>query len=153
MSRRYCLVSPCRNEAKYIRRTLDSVLGQSELPERWVIVDDGSSDETPQILREYAARNRRLQIVSRRDRGCRAVGSGVIEAFQDGLAEIDLGQCDYVCKLDVDLVLPPNYFATLMDRMESDPRLGTCSGKPYYPGAGNEEALWTGGPHQRGRGG
>jgi len=54
--RRYVVISPCRDEAKYMRQTLDSVIAQSIRPARWIIVDDGSTDETPQILAEYRAR-------------------------------------------------------------------------------------------------
>ena len=68
----------------------------------------------------------------RADRGDRKLGGGVIDAFYDGLATVDLAAFDYVCKMDLDLDVPPNYFATLMDRMEADPRIGTCSGKPYF---------------------
>jgi hypothetical protein len=66
------------------------------------------------------------------------VGPGVIEAFYAGLESIDLGGFDYLCKLDLDLDLPPRYFERLMERMESNPRLGTTSGKPYFvaPGTG-----------------
>jgi biofilm PGA synthesis N-glycosyltransferase PgaC len=53
--RSYLLVSPCRDEAEYMRRTLDSVAAQSVRPAKWVIVDDGSTDGTPEILAEYAA--------------------------------------------------------------------------------------------------
>src|SRR3954462_11194091 len=55
-SRRYCLITPCRNEAKFIRRTLETTTAQTVPPARWVIVDDGSTDETPQIIAEYAHR-------------------------------------------------------------------------------------------------
>ena len=75
-SRRYLLVSPCRNEAAYMRRTLDSVAAQSLTPARWVIVDDGSTDDTPQILADYAARHDWITVVSKPDRGHRAVGPG-----------------------------------------------------------------------------
>ena len=67
--RRYLLVSPCRDEAAYIRRTLDSVARQSVPPASWIVVDDGSTDETPAILAEYAARLPWLKIVRRDDRG------------------------------------------------------------------------------------
>lgn len=130
--RRYVLISPCRNEAEYIRQTLESVAAQTVPPALWVVVDDGSTDETPRILAEYAERLPYLRVVRRRDRGRRAVGPGVIEAFYDGLATVDLDQFDYVCKLDVDLVLPQRYFELLMSRMEANPRLGTCSGKPWF---------------------
>lgn len=128
----YCLISPCRDEAAYMRRTLDSVLAQSVPPSLWVIIDDGSTDETPAILADYAAKHPCIRIVRREDRGRRAVGPGVIDAFYAGYETIDAGQFDYVCKLDLDLDLPPKYFEILMQRMEADPRLGTCSGKPYF---------------------
>jgi biofilm PGA synthesis N-glycosyltransferase PgaC len=142
--RRYCLVSPCRNEADHVRRTLDSVIAQSERPARWVIVDDGSNDETPDILQRYASQYAWIEVVRRPDRGQRAVGGGVIEAFNDGWHRLEPNPFDYVCKLDMDLILPPTYFAELMDRMEQQPRLGTCSGKAYYPGPDNAHASFSG---------
>ncbi|WP_292450479.1 glycosyltransferase [Methylibium sp.] len=131
MNRRYVLISPCRNEADFMRQTLDTVVAQSVLPARWVIVDDGSTDATPAILAEYQARHDWITVVTRKDRGRRAVGPGVIEAFYDGFDSIDPNDYDYLCKLDLDLSLPPRYFELLMQRMEADPRLATCSGKAY----------------------
>lgn len=131
MERRYLLISPGRNEAQYMRRTLDSVIAQSVCPKLWVIVDDGSTDESATILAEYAIRHDWIRIVTRADRGARAVGPGVIEAFYAGYQTIDPNDYDYICKLDLDLILPPTYFEELMRRMESDPRIATCSGKSY----------------------
>lgn len=132
IGRRYLLVSPCRNEEAFVRRTLDSVASQTVRPAVWVIVDDGSKDATPDILAEYSERLPFLRVVKRVDRGERAVGPGVIEAFYEGLAGLDLDEFDFVCKLDVDLDLPERYFETLIERMEAEPRLGTCSGKPWF---------------------
>src|SRR5689334_20032966 len=131
-SRRYLLVSPCRDEAQYLRRTLDSVALQSVPPALWLVVDDGSTDETAAILEEYSRRLPYLRVVTRRDRGGRQVGPGVIEAFYAGLNEVRLEDFDYLCKLDMDLDLPARYFELLMQRMESDPRIGTTSGKPWF---------------------
>jgi len=131
MNRTYLLISPGRNEAAYMRNTLDSVIAQSVRPATWVIVDDGSTDESPAILAEYAAKHDWIQIVTRKDRGIRAVGPGVIEAFYAGYDSIDPNDYEYVCKLDLDLILPPRYFEELMSRMEADPRIATCSGKSY----------------------
>jgi len=131
-SSRYLLVTPCRNEEAFCRRTLDTVIVQSLTPALWVIVDDGSSDATPRILDEYAQRHPFIRIVRREDRGARSVGPGVIEAFYAGYATVDPSQYDYVCKLDLDLELPPTYFENLISKMASDPRLGTCSGKPWF---------------------
>ena len=130
--RRYVLITPCRDEAAFARRTLESVVAQSVRPAQWVIVDDGSTDATPAILAEYAARFAFIRIVRRGDRGRRSVGPGVVEAFYAGLDTVDLTRFDYLCKVDLDLDLPPRYFELLMQRMEAEPRLGTCSGKPYY---------------------
>jgi len=129
---RYVLISPCRNEAAYMRKTLDSVIAQTVRPALWIIVDDGSSDETPAILADYVSRNAWIKVVARQDRGHRAVGPGVIDAFYAGLSTIDIDDFDFLCKLDVDLDLPATYFATLIARMAADPRLGSCSGKPYF---------------------
>lgn len=129
--RRYCLITPCRNEAKYIRATLETTCNQTVPPALWVIVDDGSTDETPKILAEYAARYPFVAIVQRADRGERAVGPGVIEAFYDGLARVDLSEFDYVTKFDGDLELPLRYFERVMERMEADPYLGNLSGKLF----------------------
>jgi biofilm PGA synthesis N-glycosyltransferase PgaC len=131
LNTRYVLISPCRNEAEFMRQTLDSVVGQSLRPTKWVIVDDGSTDETPAILAEYASGHNWISIVTRADRGHRAVGPGVVDAFYSGYETVGRGEYDFVCKLDLDLHLPPRYFEILIQRMNSDPRIATCSGKSY----------------------
>lgn len=128
---RYVLISPCRDEAVYMRQTLDSVIAQSVRPARWVIVDDGSTDETPQILARYALQHDWIKVITRKDRGRRAVGPGVVDAFYVGYESINPDDYDYLCKLDLDLRLPPRYFEILMQRMAENPRIATCSGKAY----------------------
>lgn len=130
--RDYLIVAPCRNEGKFARKTLDSLVNQTITPKLLVVVDDGSSDDTPEILAEYAEKHDWIKIVRREDRGKRSVGPGVIDAFYAGLQTVDIKQFDYVCKLDLDLVLPDGYFEGLIRRMEADPRIGTCSGKAYF---------------------
>ena len=136
MSNRYLLISPCRNEADFMRQTLDTVICQSVLPAKWVIVDDGSTDETPRILADYASRHPWIQIITRNDRGHRAVGPGVIEAFYAGYAATNPEDFEFLCKLDLDLRLPPRYFEILMQRMAENPAIATCSGKAYVEKAG-----------------
>ena len=137
----YCLISPCRNEAEYMTLTLESVVKQSVTPAMWVIVDDGSTDDTPVILQNYAAQYDFIKVVTRQDRGFRAVGPGVIEAFYAGLESIDIENYEFICKLDLDLDLPPLYFETLITRMGENPRFGTCSGKAYFRDPQNPEQL------------
>lgn len=136
LARRLVLIAPCRDEARYVRRTLDSLGRQTLPPERIVVIDDGSTDETPGILEEYRTTLPSMRIVRRENRGRRAVGPGVIEAFYAGLATVNLDEFDYLCKIDLDLDLPDRYFEFLVRRMEEDARLGTCSGKPYFQHSG-----------------
>ena len=139
--RSYVIISPCRNEAAFMRRTLDSVVAQSLTPSLWVIVDDGSTDETPAILAEYEAKHDWIQVVSNPDRGHRAVGPGVIQAFYAGLDTVSLNDYAYLCKLDLDLDLPAGYFEGLIEKMEADPRLGSCSGKTWYTEKGTDRQI------------
>ena len=147
-----CVISPVRDEAQYARRTLDSMVAQTVRPDRWIIVDDGSTDETPAILAEYADAHEWITVVRREDRGHRAVGPGVIDAFYAGYDTIDPAQFEFVCKLDLDLDLPPRYFEILLERMRADPRIGTCSGKPWMELGGRlvDEKNMTGGENSVG---
>ncbi len=129
MSRRYLLISPCRDEAEYLQITIDTVAAQSVPPSKWLIVDDGSSDDTPNILARAAAKYPFIEVVRRDNRGHRSVGPGVIDAFYFGLSRVKLDDYDYVCKFDTDLEMPPRYFERTLEYFEKDPWLGTLSGK------------------------
>ena len=85
---KYVVITPARNEEKYITCTLESMIGQSILPLQWVIVNDGSSDNTGAILDKAAKSFPWITIVHRSDRGKRIAGKGVIEAFYDGYKEL-----------------------------------------------------------------
>jgi biofilm PGA synthesis N-glycosyltransferase PgaC len=140
----YVLISPCRDEAEYMRQTLDSVIGQSIRPAKWIIVDDGSTDATPEILAEYEAKHSWIEVVTRRDRGGRSVGPGVVDAFYAGYQAINPEEYEFLCKLDLDLRLPPRYFEALMERMKENPRIATCSGKAYVEDGGRLVEEWHG---------
>jgi len=141
MNRRYVLISPTRNERSHARVTVESVLAQTVPPDLWVIVDDGSSDGTTELLQEYAKRHNFIRLIQRQDRGRRSVGPGVVDTFYTGLATVHLDQYDYIGKLDLDLDLPAFYFQRLIERMETMPRLGSCSGKPFVRLSGNDRLI------------
>jgi glycosyltransferase involved in cell wall biosynthesis len=115
-----------------MHQTLDSVVNQTVKPTKWIIVDDGSTDATPEILKEYADKYAFIEIVTRENRGHRSVGPGVIDTFYAGYNTINADDYTYICKLDLDLNLPKAYFEGLISAMEKEPRLGTFSGKPYF---------------------
>lgn len=128
-NRRYLLISPCRDEADYLQITIDTVAGQSVVPAKWLVVDDGSTDATPEILARAAEKYPFIQVVRRENRGHRSVGPGVIDALYHGIEQVNLDDYDYVCKFDTDLEMPLRYFERVMEYFEQEPLLGTLSGK------------------------
>jgi glycosyltransferase involved in cell wall biosynthesis len=130
------VISPAKDEARYIGRTIDSMIAQSHRPSLWIIVDDGSTDRTAEIAEEAAIQHPWIKVVRRRPGTERRVGPGVIEAFYEGLALANLDDYDFVCKLDADLEFGPEYFAECFHRFAENPRLGTFSGKAFIPEKG-----------------
>jgi biofilm PGA synthesis N-glycosyltransferase PgaC len=133
---RILIISPAKDEARYLERTVRSLAAQTLRPALWIIVNDGSADRTGEIAEQAAREHPWIRVVHRPPGTGRRVGPGVIEAFYAGLEHAELADYDFVCKLDADLELPPGYFAGLMRRFADDPRLGTASGKVYFPVAG-----------------
>jgi len=128
--RRIVVISPCRDEAATLGRTIACIRAQTRPPDRWVVVDDGSRDRTPEILEQAAAEIPFLRVVHRPDRGFRKLGSGVIDTFYEGLDSVDIPY-DFVAKMDVDLEFSPRYFEKILDYFDRDPRLAAASGKVY----------------------
>lgn len=132
-SKRVLIISPAKDESQYIRRTIQSMVAQTHRPTMWIIVDDGSTDGMGEIADEAARRHDWIKVVHREKGTARRVGPGVIDAFYEGLSTVDLKDYDYVCKFDADVEFQPGYFEEMLRRFESNPRLGTASGKCYTP--------------------
>jgi poly-beta-1,6-N-acetyl-D-glucosamine synthase len=127
---RIVVISPVRDEAATLPRTLACMKAQTRPPALWVVVDDGSQDETPAILEAAEKEIPWLRVLRRGDRGFRQVGGGVVEAFEEGLAAVDVPY-DFVAKLDGDLEFPPRYLERILQYFERDPRLAAASGKVF----------------------
>lgn len=125
------LVSPVRDEEKLIRFTLDSVVFQTVRPVEWIVVDDGSTDRTAQIVSEYAQKYPFIRLVSRQDRGFRKLGGGVVAAFKFGQSQILTKDYEYVAKLDGDLSFGSQYIEKMLQKFDEDPRLAAVSGKIF----------------------
>jgi glycosyltransferase involved in cell wall biosynthesis len=104
------------------------VAGQTLPPIEWVIIDDGSSDGTWEILQEAASRHSWIHPVKRADRGFRHSGAGVVDAFYDGLEALNRTDWHFLVKLDGDLSFAADYFAGCLGRFEQDPKLGIGGG-------------------------
>lgn len=125
---RYVIITPVRNEEEHLGRTIESVISQTLRPERWVIVNDGSSDQTGRLIDQAAKTNAWIMAVHRPDRGFRKAGGGVIEAFYSGYELIADVPWNYLVKLDGDLSFEPSFFASCLDRFDTDPKLGLGGG-------------------------
>jgi biofilm PGA synthesis N-glycosyltransferase PgaC len=138
MKNRYVVVTPVRNEEAHIRMTLDCMVSQTILPLEWVIVNDGSSDATGEIIEDYARRFPWIRPLHRKDRGFRQSGGGVVAAFNDGYAMLQHPERDFVVKLDGDLSFEPEYFEKCLLRFAADPMLGVGGGGIYHVVNGEE---------------
>lgn len=126
---KYVLISPARNEATFIQKTLDSMVAQTLLPERWVIVDDGSTDGTAEIVEPYAKRYPWIELL-RRPKHENHNFSGKVLAFNAGLERVRSLEFDVIGNLDADLSFDPDYLEFLMQKFAEDPKLGVA-GTPF----------------------
>jgi glycosyltransferase involved in cell wall biosynthesis len=126
---KYVLITPARNEEQFIAKTLDSVTGQTLLPQRWIIVDDGSTDRTAEIVESYAKRHPWIELIQCPLRAERHF-SGKVHAFNAGLKEVASLPFDVVGNLDADLSFDADYLAFLIGKFSEDPKLGVA-GTPF----------------------
>jgi poly-beta-1,6-N-acetyl-D-glucosamine synthase len=130
----YVLITSARNEEAFIGKTLDSVVGQTVLPECWVIVDDGSTDDTAEIVERYAARYPWIELVrlpQRQDRNFAAK----VHAFNAGFEKVRSLEFEAIGNLDADISFGPDQFEFLLQKLREDPSLGV-TGTAY-----NEEGF------------
>src|SRR6267143_1958151 len=92
----YVIITPVRDEAQHIAKTIESVTSQTVLPSKWVIVDDGSTDGTSEILDARASQTSWIDVIHRVDRGWRSAGSGMIEAFYAGYSRLPDDRWDFI---------------------------------------------------------
>lgn len=125
---RYIVITPVKDEAELIGDTLSSVAGQTWRPVLWVIVDDGSADDTPVRVRQFAQQHGFVRLVRRQNSGARQPGSAVIRAFHHGYETAKGIPHDFIVKLDADLRFQSDYFERLLVKFREQPRLGIGSG-------------------------
>ncbi|WPR72671.1 glycosyltransferase family A protein [Flavobacterium sp. NG2] len=126
----YYIVIPAHNEEALISLTLDSLLSQTVLPKKVVIVNDNSTDKTEEIVLAYAKEHPFISLVNKSSSAIHLPGSKVIQAFHEGQKQLD-EQYDILVKIDADLIFPSNYFETIITHFKSDDRIGMVGGFCY----------------------
>jgi len=126
---RYVLITPARNEAEFIERTLESVAAQTVLPVKWVIVSDGSTDRTDEIVRKYAAAHPWIELVRMPERRERNF-AGKVFAFNAGYSRVMSLDYEVLGSMDADISFDEGYFAFLLQKLVDNPKLGLV-GTPF----------------------
>jgi glycosyltransferase involved in cell wall biosynthesis len=124
---KYYVVIPAYNEQEFIGATLNSIVNQTFLPEKVVVVNDNSTDNTAKIVEEYSVKYSFITCVNKQSSAVHLPGSKVIRAFEAGLATLDQ-DFDVIVKLDADLILPETYFEKVIGYFKADQSFGMVGG-------------------------
>jgi poly-beta-1,6-N-acetyl-D-glucosamine synthase len=129
---RYVLVTPARNEVENIERTIRSVVNQTVLPLKWVIISDGSTDGTDEVVQKYASKFRWIELIRKPERAERHF-AGKADCFNAGYRSLKNLPFEIVGNLDADLSFEEGYFSFLLSKFAKDPALG-LAGTPFREG-------------------
>ncbi|MDY0199938.1 MAG: glycosyltransferase family 2 protein [Tenuifilaceae bacterium] len=126
----YIIIIPAKDEAQFINSTLSSIIGQTLLPKKLIIVDDASSDNTAQICNYYTNKYNWIELVRNNHKKIRYEGTPVVEAFKKGLDSLPSKYTyDVICKIDADIIFPKEYFERVMTAFTNNPKVGMCAGQ------------------------
>jgi len=127
---KYYIIIPAYNEELFISQTLQSLVEQTLLPSKIVVVNDSSTDKTEEIALQFAKKYPFISVVNKTSEAIHLPGSKVIKAFQKGLEMLD-DDYDFIVKADADLIFPSNYFKIINKHFQSDERIGMVGGFAY----------------------
>ena len=130
----YAVMTAARNEGEFIGNVIETMVAQTTHPVRWIIVSDGSTDETDAIVGAYCKKYPWITLSRTSGRGKRDFAAKVmgLELACSQLKDVDF---EVIVNLDADITIPPDYFAYLLEKLEADPNLGVV-GTRFTEGAG-----------------
>src|SRR6185295_17450351 len=131
MKQKYVVITPSRDESEFIEMTIKSVIAQTILPVEWIIVNDGSTDGTGDIVDKYVDQYPWIHAEHRKNRGFRSAGGGVIEAFYAGYNALKSNDWDFIVKLDGDLSFDSGYFEKCLEYFHELSKIGIGGGLIY----------------------
>lgn len=124
----YIIITPAYNEAEYVERTIKGALAQSVLPNKWVIVDDGSTDDTAEIVQKYAKEHSWIQYIYREKNANENYYASNVHAIMAGYEYAKACDYEFLAVLDADISLPTDYYEQIFDKFNQDKKLGVASG-------------------------
>ena len=127
---KYVLITPARNEESYIEKTIRSVISQTVLPEKWVVVSDQSTDRTDEIVRTYAKKNDFICLVRVKERKITSFAAKV-KAFENGYMRLKGVDYEYIGNLDADLSFGEEYYESILRRFRENPNIGIAGGHRF----------------------
>lgn len=127
---KYVLVTAAKNEEAYIEKTILSVLKQSVLPIEWVIVSDGSTDNTVKIVKEYSSQHEFINLIAIKDTDDRTF-AGKVSAIKTAVQSLHSSHYDFIGNLDADTSFGPQFYELMMEKFRCDKSLGICGGVRY----------------------
>ena len=138
---KYVLITPARNEEAYIEKTIQSVISQTVLPEKWVIVSDGSTDHTDEIVKQHIAENAWIELIRMPEHRDRTFAAKV-HCFNAGYEKLKDVKCDIIGNLDADISFKEDYFEFLLGKFAEIPELGV-SGTPFVEDSSHYDYRFT----------
>lgn len=127
---RYVLITPTRNEEEHIGRTIESIAAQTVRPVKWVIVSDGSTDRTNEIVESYASEHDFIHLLRLKEREGRDFAAKV-KAFNLGREQVEAVEYDFIGNLDADITVGPDYYENILAQFENDEKLGLAGGERF----------------------
>ena len=136
---KYVLITAAKNEEFFIEKTIQSILNQTIKPERWIIVSDGSTDQTDKIVKQYKNQYKFIDLIALPPKKQRNFSSKV-NALNQALIRFEQTEYDFIGNLDADVTLDRSYYEEVFHTFQSNPKLGIaggiildCIGDKVYP--------------------
>lgn len=133
---RFLIIIPAHNEENNLSFTLDSLLQQSYKDFKVVVVNDGSTDKTPEVIKKYTDNDLRFGTINL-EKSAHQPGSKVVNAFKNGLKSRNIDEFEIICKFDADIILSENYLKTIEESFQNNPTYGLVGGLLYVEKDGN----------------
>jgi len=125
LNSKIAVIMPVRNEEEFVGNTLKNLLKQDLCPYRIIVINDGSTDKTSEILRTFST----IEVINRENKSDSYLKKEIANTLNVGLELLQNdSSCDFIMKLDADHILPETYLSTIVSRMKNNPKIAACSG-------------------------